>query len=275
MEKSLKRLAPKSSSRLVQFVAKWEQAFGRIKRKTYNQDAWWQGSLAFEELWGSEKLCVHPAAELLMFPSKHHMGHDHFRAMFREIESYKRNILDLQASTINYEEVVSALRNYERKFKSERKRSVGKNLKKIWQDCAAFVRKQRIHANGLLRRRWSLALESPTRTDWVRSDLTSHTSPLFPHWDTIFSMAKYPKLSRRITELDARLQIRLATIFWFGLPFASLRTISRLVLLAYWCGNLGEVQGSSLLVNTRGKFLSVNAIYKRLKAAGLERLTYV
>jgi hypothetical protein len=275
MEKSPKRLPPKSSPRLVQFVAKWEQAFGRIKRQTYKQDAWWQGSLAFTELWGKEKSCAHPEAELLMFPSKHNMGHDHFRAMVREIDSYKGHAVDVQATTINYQDVVSTLTNYERKFKLERRRAPDRTVKKIWLDCAAFMRKQRIWANLLLRRSWSLALESPTRTDWVRSDLTSHTSPLFPHWDTIFSMAKYPKLSRRITELDARLQIRLATIFWFGLPFASLRTISRLVLLAYWCGNLGEVQGSSLLVNTRGKFLSVNAIYKRLKAAGLERLTYV
>jgi len=265
MEKSLQKAQQKSSLALERFVAHWEQAFERLKRGSYGQDAWWQGLQAYEEL------CRAPAAQILMFPTRQGSGLDHFQAMMREVESYKKFAADMQETSVNYDDVLRTLTKYEAKFKREQRRAPHKdrNLKKIWLNCAAFMRHQRITARRLLRRRWTVALQSPTRTDWVRSDLTSHTSPLFPHWDTIFSMAQYPVASGRVTDLDARLQIRLATIFRFGLPFVSLRTIGRLVLLAYCCGDLGTVEGTRFLVRDRGTFLSIHAIYKRLKHAGL------
>lgn len=239
MDKPPEKSEGKSSRLVDRFVTNWESSFLQVQRGSQGEN-WWQGPKAYEELQTT------PAAEQLMFPKMHGVGLDHFMAIVREVETYKKFVADMKTINENYGDVRLSLTNYEKRFKLERQRAPDKNLKAIWSNCSAFMRHQRITTSRLLRRRWQLALESPYRTDFVRSDLTSQTSPLYPHWDTIFSMARYPAKAGRVTELDARLQIRLATILHFGLPLVRLRTIARLVILAYWCGSLGKIDGTRL-----------------------------
>jgi len=104
-------------------------------------------------------------------------------------------------------------------------------------------------------------------------------------FERIFDGARYPRRLVKRIDLDKRFQIRVALILrsyvplrfdsipTYGilkLPGVSLRTISRLTVLAYKCGELGEEKEDHLVVKGRKAPITVAGVYQKLRSAGLK-----
>jgi hypothetical protein len=78
----------------------------------------------------------------------------------------------------------------------------------------------------------------------------------------------------KLPDLDARFQTRLGAILRHSLHRVSLKTISRLVVLCYICGELAEGHEDHLVIKqldnkSKRNELTIDAVYQKLRDAEL------
>jgi len=111
--------------------------------------------------------------------------------------------------------------------------------------------------------------------DFLSADPTKRMWPVYiDEENQVYPFPRYPtKLVKRI-DLDTLFQLRVGAILRMWLPRGygvSLRTISRLTVLTYICGELGKEHDDKLLVpaGKREREITVGLVDQKLRAAGL------
>ena len=144
--------------------------------------------------------------------------------------------------------------------------------------CASALEKTRTDLEERRESYWkdSLLAEPEERMKWtIEFDAENRIHPIPPDDlvanERMFEKAKYPRKLVKRLDLDARFQVRVAVIFRsylrqdYGI---SLKTISRLTLLTYICGDIGKEQSDGVLVDRRK--ITVGAVDQKIRAESMK-----
>jgi len=275
------------------FRKRWISRFdeqAKLSKKPAGHDPW-EGHAAYRELSDTNNLwIVIPTPE---FPDS--PFHDRLtQKLAREVHFYATFHETIVPNNQCFKDTLYILRAAERKLKEAKtqKSSVKVELDGELKNCSSVLEKTRI---ALERRRetyWkeSLFADPAEKESWmIEFDAENRINSVPPEdlvkQERMFEKAKYPsRLVKRI-DLDTRFQIRVAVILRSYLPQkielspiersflpgkleVSLKTISRLTLLTYLCGKLGNESDGELVVD--GRKITVSGVDQKLRDAKLK-----
>ncbi len=187
---------------------------------------------------------------------------------WRQNELLKRVVREARI----YREEVSALRKGFSLTVREAK-DVELFLADIERKTARRARKTHSLLLKALLKRVRTELEDHKREVPHLSRRSSLVSPL-GIWEHLWPRIRRPGMARRAIDLDRTLQIQLGKIFSTFLrkeePKLSLITVARLVVLAYYVGELAKEYRGQLLILNSGRPLSVRTVYDKLRYARLD-----
>ena len=196
------------------FLAKWRNGLN-------GRGMEWEGRLAVAELKRKD------AFEFLLCDGKraHNRQTQHlFRKMFHEIKVYRKEAQGRPLKQL-IDEVDKRFIAIEEKFQKEMDQESNPDLKRVYESLRADI-------YGKRGRLLAIRVLTPKK---------------FGFWvEMIWRDLPSRNMAARTIELDTRLQVELGKVLVFYLreKKVSLRTIARLVLLAYWAGGLsglGEI----------------------------------
>lgn len=251
------------------------KAQAKVSKNLPGYDAW-EGYEAYRELSDTENLWIvipTPEAQDWPFPWL-------TKKLTREVRFYKLFCQEIVPTNLSFERAVKVLSAAEGKLKratilgSSAKAELDAELNK----CASVLERARIAVEQRRESYWedSLFAEPEERAGWmIEFDAENQVRSIPPvdlvDHERIFEKAKYPRKPVKKLDLDARFQVRVATILrsYLQRDFKiSLKTISRLTLLTYICGNLGHENEDNLAVGSRE--ITVGAIDQKLREAKLK-----
>jgi hypothetical protein len=239
----------------------------------------WEGSYAYRELKDANSLWT-----VLPDPSTDDVFFNFLTAkLSREVWVYK--LFSESVVTVNqcFGDGIDALSAAETKLTNVRPEEsrVKEEVDDTLSRCKSVLEKAR---RSLEKRRdsyWQDDLFAPLeeRMNWpVYVDDEKQVRSIPPEERTkaeeMFENARYPKKLVKQKDLDRRFQLRVALILRSYLPQdlgISLRTISRLTVLTYICGELRTEgpDGLSLKPNVKGGEIGVGGVDQKLRDAGI------
>jgi hypothetical protein len=276
-----------------EFRKRWISRFdeqAKLSKKPAGHDPW-EGHAAYRELSYTNKLwIVIPTAEVPDSPFHGWLT----EKLAREVHFYRLFHKTIVPNNQCFKDTLDLLRATELKIKEAKtqKSSVKAELDGELEKCSSVLEKTRIAIERRRETYWkeSLFAEPAERMTWmIEFDDDNQINSVPPEdlvqQERMFEKAKYPsRLVKRI-DLDTRFQIRVAVILRSYLPHKielspiersylpqerefSLKTISRLTLLTYLCGKLGNESDGELVVD--GRKITVGGVDQKLRDAKLK-----
>jgi hypothetical protein len=245
----------------------------------------WEGSLAFTDLNRADELfrvLPHEAGDLSFreLTERLMMEVRGYNRCATRVDSINQSFNDAHEGLLRAEKLLAKLPIEDSPVKRETKQMLDRTVSMIKEQRLALERRRDVYWDELMlasddeKAHWSLDF---TKTEW-----TSYgTKRIFPEtptdvaaWAERFNKFKYPaKLNRRI-DVDSRYQVRFAVVLRHflkrNMSGVSLKTIGRLVVLTYICGDLAVERDGKLTIPDTGKDLGVGAVDQKLREAGLK-----
>ena len=243
----------------------------------------WEGSFAYRELEDTRNLWrVLPTVQYGDGPLNVLMNN-----LSREVHIYKLYETAVVPDNQCFRDGLDALSAAKTKLTKTRTQEskVKPRVDTALNQCTLAIEKAR---NSLEKSRasyWEEVLLAPTeeRMKWsVYVDKKTKQVNTIPPEDIteaekIFENAKYPRNLVRQRDLDKRFQLRVATILRLHLPSnlgVSLKTISRLTVLTYICGELRAEGPNGLFLlskpSAKGGEITVRGVDGKLRNAGMK-----
>jgi hypothetical protein len=273
--------ATKSHVEAEKFRKMWIEKFDEQARqggKSRRGHAW-EGFYAYRELEASDPVWM-------ARPSTYSFSWPFFlltNKLSREVQFYKLYATSVVADNQCFRDGLDALTAAETKLRNVRtqKSTVKPEVDKTLSQCTLAVEKVRRSLEERWDSYWQDVLFATTeeRTKWwVYIDDQKQARRIPPKeladWEKIFDNARYPRKLIKQKDLDRRFQVRVALILRFYLPMAtgiSLKTISRLTVLTYICGEL-RIEGPDrvfLRPHVRTGGITVGSVDEKLRTAGI------
>ena len=269
-----------------EFRSNWIERFelqAQLHRGSPRENAW-GGFDAYRELFNTRNLwVVLPNEETGVYPFGFLM-----EKLSREVRMYKLYDSSVVTANQSFRDGLDVLSSIEKKLKKVKTQesSAKPGVDFVLSQCASAIEKAR---KSLEQRRdsyWPEVLMAPPeeRRNWpiewpVRFDEKQQIQTIPPEpiakLEEMLEDVKYPRKLMRQLDLDRRFQLRVATILRMYLQKddgISLRTISRLTVLTYICGNLRKEGESRLFSSAKEKKgeITVRGVDQKLRAAGVK-----
>jgi hypothetical protein len=240
----------------------------------------WEGFDAYREFEKAHNLwLVLPNPETGDWPFSHLTDR-----LSREVHFYKLYETSVVADNQCFRIAIDAVAAAEAKLKKARipESKVKTEIDKQLHHCTSTVEEVRHSLEQRRNSYWKdvLFAEPEERMRWsvyFDDEKRIHSIPPkeLAERERIFDKVKYPRNLVRQIDLDARFQVRVAVILRFYLHRdfrISLRTISRLTVLTYICGNLRKEGDDKLFLKAKVKRgeITVGSVDQKLRAAGME-----
>jgi len=206
---------------------------------------------------------------------------DLYVRLLREVSTYRSFAGKVVAHNRDFKETIEFLTNAERRFLRERTVMALPYLKWKLTRLAGFLAEARTALEKERESYWKKMLfaRPDERSKWCIKLGTDPPESIPPETlveaEKVFRGLTYREGLEKLSDLDARFEIRLGAILRDSLPKVSLLTISRLVVLCYICADLAEERGGRLAVKQLGEEskrnrLTVDAVYQKLRHADLK-----
>lgn len=175
-----------------------------------------------------------------------------FGAIFHQVRVYRKDTERFEVRD-DFNEADQLLKAEEKRNQREENRARLEDLRLFFKDRRVSI----LHATGVVA---YLRVKRDTSTYGFWEELIWPDVPI-------------RKVVARKIELDTRFQIEVGKVLAFYLRErrVSLRTIARLILLAYWAGNLSECTEKFTQSKYTGRAIRVKNIYDNLRDAGLHK----
>jgi hypothetical protein len=261
------------------WISKFEEQAG-FYRTGQRQTSSWEGFLAYRELKEKDNLwLVLPNHETDVWPFDNLT-----KQLCREIRSYKlvRNIPAINRRFKKALEAFSAAESELRNANAQENPEIDSAVNDKLDEYVAILEKARSTLKQRRESFWQdfLLAEPEEKAKWsVWMDDAKQVHLIPPAnlaaWEEIYAKARYPRRLTKRIDLDSRFQIRVAvTLRHYLLPDfqISRRTISRLTVLTYVCGNLVDdlVEDEKSIVKGGKRNITVGLIEQKLQGAGLK-----
>ena len=247
----------------------------------------WEGFDAYRELDAADNLWM-----VMPNPDPGDFSFNYLTAkLAREVHVYKIYKTSVVADNLSFRDAIETLSAAETTLKNAlapkaeiaaTKSKVRTEVDKRLRQCASAVEKSRHSLEHWRNSYWHDALFAAPdeRMNWsLYFDDEKKVGSIPPkelvELEKIFNGAKYPRDLVRQIDLDTRFQVRVAVILRHYLlkDFRiSLRTISRLTVLAYICGKLRIEEPDCLFLDPalRSGRITVGGVDQKLRAAGMK-----
>jgi hypothetical protein len=270
------------------WIARFDEQAKLIKKPAGHDP--WEGHAAYRELSDTHNLCM-----VLRTPETPDWPFNWLTQMLaREVHCYRLFHKTIVPNNQCFEDTLDILRATEQKLTNAKtqKSSVKAELDRELERCSSVLEKTRIAVERRRETYWreSLFADITERMKWkIEIDDENRINSVPPEdlvqQERMFENAKYPGTLVKRVDLDRYFQIRVAIILRSCLPQkvevlpvlksylprkleVSLKTISRLTLLTYLCGNLGNERSGEL--NVDGRKITVGAVDQKLRDAKLK-----
>jgi len=177
-----------------------------------------------------------------------------------------------------FKETIQFLKTVERRFLERAKRVRLPRLRNGLMSLARALhekQKEMEEDSGHFWRDVLFASEEERKNWHVDMETLRPVPPLTKNEDeSIFAALRSAKNLQRRSDLDTRFQLRVGTLLRKSFPRATLRTIARLVVLCYICGDFVEVRNNKLCIRQLGaeskrNELTPDAVYQKLRDSRL------
>jgi hypothetical protein len=174
--------------------------------------------------------------------------------MLQELRFYARVAAALEPPTREFRFVSELLHVFEARLMKTLRVTKTPQLRSALRKT---IRGVRMNQRDLISNRKSLA-NSPQRSLGVI--------------ENFFNEKPRTRLLKRRIDLDNQLQVQLAKVLLFHLPKLSVKTLARLIVLAYWAADLAaeSEEKGYLKIRTTERALTVRSVYDKLKSAKLQ-----
>ena len=277
------------------FYKKWVEEFKAQKNAPPVPDNFWEGEIAFKEL-------TKPIDWLIILvpdtDSADHPFTSLFELLWREIETYRRLAGRVVLRNQDYDKVAQVLRDAEQQVKAVESRLNVTGLAKVMWPVHREITKVLDQVEKLRQSSWQDVIKEYKIVDragerWVAPDSSDSLLPSPPIdvelREKLFKSLPTLRPMVQDRELDSLFQYRLAWIFKHYLPGVSLRTITRLIVLAYICADLalidevliarghlrkqGKTRSALVIAGTRTE-LTPEAVYIKLRKRAFPPTTF-